>query len=161
MAIVAQCPWDTNPPAAREQARRIATQVQAREYLLWLLEMHPPNLSVAHGIAEMFWARDGVIIEEIVVGYVRWTLRLPAKKADNFKSAVGVIEAERALPKRLFERIERARDGRNRATHGRKAPPVAVDYRRLTPAGMRARLDPLLLGDLMSALSARLAASSS
>ena len=106
----------------------------------------------------MFWARDGVIIEEIVVGYVRWNLKSSAKKTHHFKSAVDAIEAERPLPKQLNERIERARNGRNRATHGRNAPPVSVDYHRLTLAGMRAKFDPLLLDDLMSALSARLPA---
>ncbi len=153
--ILSLCPWDTSSGAPREQARRIASQIQAREYMLWILELHPPNLSVAHGIAEMFWARDGVILEEVITGYALWTLGVHRKVAASFGDSLAAIQVERPLVKVLVERVERARRGRNRATHGRKAPSVKTDYRPLTPTGLRRQLDPDLINDVLRALAAR------
>ena len=59
-AILQACPWSTRGnDDAKEAARRLATQLQAREYLLWLIEEHPPNLTLAHGVTELMWSRDG------------------------------------------------------------------------------------------------------
>lgn len=150
--ILAECPWPTRDADAREAARRLASQLQAREYMLWLLEKHPPNLTVAHGVAEMMWARDGVILEEIVCGYAYWGLEAGRKAANDYTTALKRIEAIAPLTASLRQDLDRARGGRNRATHTRGAPTVAADYRRLTPRGLRSKIDFDLPWTLMRAL---------
>ena len=156
--VIERCPWNVDSAQAREHARRVATHIQAREYLLWLLEMHPPNLSVAHGIGEIFWARDGVILEEIITGYARWALGRGAGTTNDFTKSMKAIEGQQPLPVALRARIDRARGGRNRATHGRTAPVVRTDYRTMSAGGLRRQLDPDLIDDVMAVLRRRMPA---
>ena len=152
-SILIACPWDAERnPGAKDAARRLATQLQAREYLLWLLELHPPNLSVAHGVTELMWARDGVILEEIVCGYAKWHLGTSESVTRDYQRSLQAVCADANLRKPLLDALERARGGRNRATHARKAPEVTTDYRKLTSSGLRAKIDFDVPWRLMRAL---------
>lgn len=157
--ILAECPWDHQRSAkALEDARRIAAQVQARQYLLRVVRADPPNLTVAHGVLETFWARDGVLIEAIVSGYARWHLGVPTKTWRDYAPTLSAIRREAPIPSPMEERLKRARGGRNRATHMRIAPSAKTDYRPLSPERLGRILDLDLPFDLMRFLDARRAA---
>jgi hypothetical protein len=153
--VIATCPWVAEDGSAREQARRVGAQIQARGYLLWLLEQHPPGLTVAHGIIETFWARDGALLEEIATGYARWKLRVTDRHCAHFTPALRKIEAEAPLTKALRTRLDRAWGGRNNAMHAERAVAVRTDYRQSTPVGLRRMVDLDLPADFMASLATR------
>jgi hypothetical protein len=152
-AILEACPWNTRGnDDAKEAARRLATQLQAREYLLWLIEEHPPNLTVAHGVTELMWSRDGVILEEIICGHAKWHLVANSETANSYDRSLKLIRDDTYIKVDILRRLERARKGRNRATHPRNAPRVAADYRTLSTRGLHSKVDFHLPWDLMRAL---------
>lgn len=154
--IVEMCPWDTRQADdADRHARRIGAQLQARAYLLWMIGEHPPRLTVAHGIAETFWSRDGALLEDIAVGYARWSLGTPDSACRSFRTALRTINAEAGLDGPLMLRVNRAWEGRNNAMHGNRAVPMRSDYRRLTPRGIQRMIDVELPIELMRVLRAR------